>query len=322
MSASDTPRAELRSLALQQANVVSREQARALGVSDRVVARLVRQQHWRRVTPGIYLTADVEPTFLARAWAGVLIGGDSSRLGRLAAARLQGLADVDPRVVTVWVEHGRAVSERPGFEFLRERPDVRGRTTRGDPPRTNVEDTVLDLCSTAQPEDVVGWLTLAVERRRTTGRRLLRALAGRRRHPHRQLIEGLLADVEVGVRSPLEMTYLRDVERAHGLSALVTRQLPSLLHKAVRDVCYTDFGVVVELDGRLGHDELGRFRDMNRDNLANLDGLLTLRYGAADLHGRPCAVAAQVARALHRRGWTGLATRCPRCLRVPDQDWV
>ena len=301
---------------------MSREQARALGVSDRVVARLVRQQHWRRLALGVYLTADVEPTFLARAWAGVLIGGDRSRVGHLAAARLDGLADVDPQVVTVLVEHGRTVSGRAGFEFLRERPDVRGRTTRSDPSRTNVEDTVLDLCATARPEDVVGWLTLAVERRRTTERRLLRALAGRQRYPRRELLEGLLGDVAVGVRSPLEMTYLRDVERAHGLSALVTRQLPSRIHKAVRDVCYTDFGVVVELDGRLGHNELGRFRDMNRDNLASLDGLLTLRYGAGDLHGRPCSVAAQVARALHRRGWTGLPTRCRRCLRVPDQDWV
>jgi hypothetical protein len=137
-----------------------------------------------------------------------------------------------------------------------------------------VEDTVLDLCVTARPEDVVGWVTLAVERRRTTSRRLLRTLAGRSRHPRRDLLEGLLADVAVGVRCPLEMTYLRDVERAHGLNALVSRQLPSRLHKARRDVCYVDFGVVVELDGRLGHTELGRFRDMDRDCVV----LLALAY--------------------------------------------
>jgi very-short-patch-repair endonuclease len=118
------------------------------------------------------------------------------------------------------------------------------------------------------------------------------------------------------------VVYLRDVERAHGLSAVVRRQQPSRSHRAVRDVWYTDFGVVVELDGRLGHTELGRFRDMNRDNLASLDGLLTLRYGAGDLHGRPCSIAGQVARALQRRGWSGLPTRCPRCIRVPDREWV
>jgi very-short-patch-repair endonuclease len=123
------------------------------------------------------------------------------------------------------------------------------------------------------------------------------------------------------VRSPLELTYLRDVERAHGLNALVKRQLPSRDLKAVRDVWYVDFGVVVELDGRLGHSGLGRFRDLNRDNLASLDGLLTLRFGAGDLHGRPCEVAAQVARGLQQRGWTGLATRCRHCRAMPDSDW-
>ena len=89
----------------------------------------------------------------------------------------------------------------------------------------------------------------------------------------------------------------------------------------MRDVWYTEFGVVVELDGRLGHTELGRFRDMDRDNDASLDGLLTLRFGAGDLHGRPCAVAAKVVRALRQRGWTDLPTRCRHCARVPEGHW-
>jgi len=163
-------------------------------------------------------------------------------------------------------------------------------------------------------------VTLAVQRRRTTARRLRQALGARERHPRRRLIEGLLRDVAVGAQSPLEVTYLRDVERAHGLSALVSRQRPSRDGRAQRDVWYDDFGVVVELDGRLGHTGLGAFRDMDRDNLASLDGLLTLRSGAADLHGRPCSIAAQVARALRQRGWDGCPTRCHRCVRVPEQD--
>jgi very-short-patch-repair endonuclease len=309
----------LKPLADLQAGVVTREQASAHGVSPRVVARLLDEGHWRRLEPGLFLTADVEPSFEARAWAGTLLGGDDARVGGLAAARLHGLADEVPSLITVLVPHVRRPAPRRGYEFVRERPHARRRSV-GAPPRTTVEDTVLDLCSTALPEDVVGWVTLAVERRRTTSRRLRSALAGRVRHPRRELLEDLLADVAVGVRSPLELTYLRDVERAHGLQALVSRQLPSRTHKAVRDVCYTEFGVVVELDGRLGHTELGRFRDMDRDNEASLDGLLTLRFGATDLHGRPCAVAAKVVRALHQRGWTGLPTRCRRCRLVPDGD--
>lgn len=303
-----------------QAGVVTREQASGHGVSPRVVSRLLDEGHWRRLERGIFLTADVEPSFEARAWTGTLLGGDDARVGDLAAARLHGLADEDPDRIKVLVPHAQRHAPRRGYEFVRERAGTRGRSVGGSP-RTTVEDTVLDLCTTARPEDVVGWVTLAVERRRTTSRRLQRALAGRGRHPQRALLQGLLADVAVGVRSPLEMTYLRDVERAHGLDVLVTRQLPSRAHRAVRDVQYTQYGVVVELDGRLGHTELGRFRDLDRDNEASLDGLLTLRFGASDLHGRPCAVAAKVVRALRQRGWTGLPTRCPHCRLVPDGEW-
>jgi very-short-patch-repair endonuclease len=310
----------LKPLADLQAGVVTREQASAHGVSPRVVARLLDEGHWRRLERGVFFTADLAPPFVARAWVGTLLGGDDARVGDLAAARLHGLADEDPDRVIVLVPHTQRPAPRRGYEFVRERAGTRGRSV-GAPPRTTVEDTVLDLCTTARPEDVVGWVTVAVERRRTTAKRLRRTLAGRRRHPRRDLLEGLLADVAVGVRSPLEMTYLRDVERAHGLSALVSRQLPSRDEKAVRDVWYTQFGVVVELDGRLGHTELGRFRDMDRDNEASLDGLLTLRFGAGDLHGQPCRVAAKVARALHQRGWSGLPTRCRRCRLVPEREW-
>lgn len=310
----------LKPLARLQAGVVTREQAQAHGVSPRVVSRLIDEGLWRRLERGVFLTADVEPSFLARVWAGTLLGGDDARAGSLSAARLHGLADEDPRQVTVLVPHAQRPAARRGYEFVRERPGTRSRSV-GAPPRTTVEDTVLDLSATARPEDVVGWVTLAVERRRTTSQRLLRALEDRGRHARRDLLEGLLADVAVGVRSPLEMTYLRDVERAHGLDALVSRQVPSRLHTAVRDVCYVEFGVVVELDGRLGHTELGRFRDMDRDNEASLDGLLTLRFGATDLHGRPCAVAAKVVLALRQRGWSGLPTRCHRCRRLPAAEW-
>lgn len=311
--------AALRPLAAQQAGVVTREQAAGHGLSARAVERLVRQGVWRRLARGVFLTADLEPSFDARLWAGVLLGRDGACVGTHAAARLHGLVDTDPAVVTVLVPHGRKIADRPGWVFTQA---TRPLASRGEPPRTSVEDTVLDLCATSRPEDAVGWVTLAVQRRRTTAKRLRRALDGRRRHPRRALLESLLVDVAVGAQSPLEVTYLRDVERAHGLSAVVSRQMSSATHRAVRDVWYVDFGVVVELDGRLGHTELGRFRDMDRDNVASLDGLLTLRYGAGDLHGRPCSVAAQVAGALRRRGWTGLPTRCPRCARVPDADWV
>ena len=74
--------------------------------------------------------------------------------------------------------------------------------------------------------------------------------------------------------------------------------------------------IPVELDGRLGHTGMGRFRDMRRDNSATTDGLATLRYGKADVFGIPCEVAQEVGLNLARLGWHGSPRHCDRCRRA------
>lgn len=166
-----------------QAGVASREQVLAHGVSDRTLARLLRNEQWRRVRSGIYLTTGAELSFEALAWAGVLAAGDLARIGGASAARLQGLLAETPRQVLVLMPHGRILSSCERWQFVRERAGTRDSRSVGAPPCTTVEDTVLDLCASARPEDVVGWATIAVQRRRTTPVRLLGALDRRRRHP-------------------------------------------------------------------------------------------------------------------------------------------
>lgn len=103
--------------------------------------------------------------------------------------------------------------------------------------------------------------------------------------------------------------------------ALVTRAVQQRLTTTDQlryrsDVRYDDFAVLVELDGRLGHEGSGRFRDYRRDNAFALQSLVTLRYGWYDVVDLPCHVAAQVAAVLHSRGWDGVPSRCHRCIRV------
>ena len=70
------------------------------------------------------------------------------------------------------------------------------------------------------------------------------------------------------------------------------------------DVDYKEFRLIVELDGRAGHEGVGRFRDMDRDNRHALVDATTLRFGHYDLASRPCAVAFQVYCALAVRGYS------------------
>lgn len=121
-----------------------------------------------------------------------------------------------------------------------------------------------------------------------------------------------------GARSPravVELAYLRDVERAHGLPrGRRNRYRGNLRYRT--DVDYDAYALLVELDGRLGHEGGGRFRDYRRDNAFALQALTTLRYGWFDVAELSCEVTNQVSTILRARGWSDLPTRCRRCRRV------
>lgn len=306
------PGEELRLLGEAQGGVLTAAQVGRAGLRRPAVERLLRDGQWQLLERALYYAGSTPPPWSAWAWAGVLLGGPSARLGGLAAAFLGGLVPDEPALVTVLVPFGEVHRSRQCWRFRRERPGVRGRST-GFPPRTTVADTVLDLCDGATVDQAVGWVTAAVQDRRTSVEQLREGLAHRSRARHRLLLTDLLTDVAVGAESPLEVRYLRDVERAHDLPT-ARRQQPTDALPFLRDVLYEEFGLVVELDGRLGHDGMGRFRDMSRDNRTLAAGRVSLRYGSADVYGTPCAVAVQVAGVLRQRGWTGPETRCPRCL--------
>lgn len=283
------PTPQLLSLADLQGGVVTAEQAAAYGLGRNSVARLVSNRTWRRLDPGIYCTR--EPDWISQAWAGVLIGGDSARLGGLAAGYLHGLCDDAPDVILIHIDHAVRRRNRGPWRFRRELPGKQYAGPRGAPPRICIEDLVLDLVDTGSDDPrrgAVHWVATAIQRGLTTPPRLHRALQARERIHDRRLIEDLLLQVAEGAQSPLEVRYRNDVERAHGLPTGIrqaARRSGRLegTARSFRDVYYKDFGLVVELDGKPGHVERGRLRDLRRDNVTALRGERTLRYGWFDV---------------------------------------
>lgn len=302
----------LLAVASQQAGVVSREQVLLSGFGRHGIDRMLNSGAWQRVASGLYSCTTGTPSWEALAWGGVLLGGDRARLGGRAAGYLHDLVDTAPDEIEVLVPVAGGRPRVPGpWTFRRESRGVRSPSTVGSPPRLTIEDTVLDLVAgTSDPRRVIEIITTAAQTRRTNADRLLRALQERRALPHRTLLVKLLADVAAGARSPLELAYLNDVERPHGLP-VGERQLRR--RNTEVDVWYALYRLLVELDGRKGHLGLGRFRDMGRDNRATTDGLATLRYGAYDVYGTPCAVAVQVGENLSLRGWLGPFIYCDHC---------
>jgi hypothetical protein len=82
----------------------------------------------------------------------------------------------------------------------------------------------------------------------------------------------------------------------------------------MRDVEYVNQAVLVELDGRLGHEWAEeRWDDLDRDIGAATSGRLTIRAGWRQLL-QPCRLAGALVVVLAARGWTGTARPCgPGC---------
>lgn len=303
---------QLIDMALEQAGIVTRSQAHACGLSRDVIERFRGSGGWQGLTPGVYFTNSGEVPWMARAWAGVMIGGSGSALAKLSAGVLNGLIEEQPLPIQVVVPHSRRLVDRPWLRFQRQREQVRMPLTAALPARTRVEDTVLDLCAGGEPRDVICWITKAVQRRLTSPARLLMALRARHALRHRGLIEEVLGDAEAGVHSQLEHRFARDVERSHGLPSGV-RQFRVPGTNRLADVAYEDSAVLVELDGRIGHVEEGMWRDRKRDNAHAIAGWLTLRFGWWEVVSAPCAVAAEIATVIRARGWTGQFRGCSVC---------
>jgi hypothetical protein len=184
------------------------------------------------------------------------------------------------------------------------------------PPRTRIEETTLDLAQAAPNIDqALAWLITACGRRLTTAELVLAAMAARPRLRWRTQLASALADIGGGIHSILEWRYVRGVERPHGLPH-ATRQAVSRAGGRTRylDNHYRQFGVAVELDGQAAHPVEARWRDIYRDNASAGAGIVTLRYGWADVTGHPCRVAAEVASVLRMHGWKGHPRPCgPHC---------
>jgi hypothetical protein len=203
---------------------------------------------------------------LTQVWAALLRAGPGAAASHQTAAELDGLcAERDHRVHVTAPVTRRVLGRRDGMVVHYAHRLPQSRHPSKSPPRTRIEDTVLDLVDVSRTAgEVEGWLTAACEKRLTTPDRLAASLTSRKKISWRPMLEASLLDVAEGARSPLELAFLRNVERAHGLPR-GERQLRWAGRRVIWiDVDYLLFRTRVELDGQLGHQGEGRFRDRRR----------------------------------------------------------
>jgi Transcriptional regulator, AbiEi antitoxin len=301
-----------------QVGVAGRRQALEAGMSRNVLRRRLASGRWRRLQRGVYATFTGPAPRRAELWAALLRAGPGATLSHQTAAELHGLTDTPSEQIHVTVPAGRNPARRkiPGVIIHRSRRIDMARHPAFLPPRTRVEDTVLDLVETARDfDEAFTWVCRAVGRRRTTGPRLAAAVSVRRRMRWRTELMAALADVTDGVHSLLERRYVTGVERAHGLPP-ATRQVRRGhgSRSTYIDNIYEEYDVCVEVDGTAAHPADERWRDIRRDNVNTSRGSGTLRFGWPDVTQHRCRSAMLVADTLRRRGWRGTPRPCgPAC---------
>jgi hypothetical protein len=308
-----------RDAAVLQGGVISREQAILGGLSPDAIDWLLRSGRWQRLQRGAYAVFTGEPPREAALWAMVHRAGPGAVLSHQTAAELFKLADDPSTLVHLTIPAGRQAGRIPGAVVHRSRRLERARHPVLLPPRTRIEETVLDLVQQAATfERAFDWACRACQRRLTTTDHLRDALSLRGKIRWRSELCQALTDVADGVQSPLEDRYLNDVERAHGLpSAAHQDEVVRDRRKNYRDNRYEAYRVCVELDGRIAHPDDKRWQDRRRDNAAAAEGLVTLRFTWADVTRQPCRTAWLVARALQQGGWPGAPHSCGPDCRIP-----
>jgi hypothetical protein len=307
----------LRYLARNQSGVVSRSQAIRAGLTSDTIRFRVTSGRWQQIHRGVYATFTGVPGRGTQLWAAVLSAGRGAALSHETAAELHGLIDDPAQLIHVTVPFQRHAITAVGISLHRSRRAVAAVQESGYPPRTTVQQTVLDLTQTAPTfDDVCGWVTRAFARRLTDETGLREAMSTRRRLRWRADLDGLITAAGGGDHSVLEFRYHRDVERAHDLPES-SRQVAFTRPdggRGRRDRVYEGYQVVGELDGRRAHPVEAQWKDRARDNAAAAGGQQSLRYSWEHVTRQTCATAVQVAKVLRVHGWEGWPRPCsPGC---------
>jgi hypothetical protein len=301
-----------------QANVFSRRQALSGGYPDSAIDARLQRGTWRSLYPGVYISSTSDLRYTGRLWAAVLHAGRGAVLSHETAAWLHGFGKL-PGAIHVTIPVDRRVKEQDGICIHRSGRVFDAAMRHERPPRTSPVATVLDLVhESGSFTDVCGWVSKAISAGITAEEKLLPAIRQRRTLRWRRELLPIIAAVVDGDESALETRYTFAVERRHGLpvSERQVRFTKADGTTGRRDRLYREYGLIVELDGRLGHEGQDVKKDKARDRAAAADGQQTVRFGWEEIRGASCTSAAEVAAVLKARGWTGVPRPCSLSCRV------
>ncbi len=295
--------AVVREIAEPQGGVVSRDQLRGSGISDHEVLAHVYAGRWRPVhTQSVAVHTGPLP-MLGNHWAAVFEAGPRGCLDGTSSLIAGGLEHYCENVVRVSVPRGVLARQGPGIDVRQTR---RLRAADVEPsgiPRTRPHVAGVRGALWARSDQQAALvLTMVVQQHLTTPERLGAELLSVRRDRRRLLVTAVITDLLGGVRSLGEHEFAQ-MCRARGVpepSRQVLRQGPH--GRWYLDVCWEEWGVVVEIDGIQHSWATHAVADALRHNAIAIDRALVLRLPLLGLRVAADEFFAQIVEALVSRG--------------------
>jgi very-short-patch-repair endonuclease len=295
--------AKLHALLRRQDGVISLDQARTLGFSDKAVRRRVATKQWIRIAYRVYQDASHEPSPRATIRAALLsVGGDAVLVGR-AAAWWWGLIESRPAPIEIAVEREHRRRRRPGVLLVRRTVPEVDRTVHRGLRVTTLVPTVLDAAAERGFEDGARLMDTALQRRKVTLEALRRAQvrrSGRRGAPATWRLLELAAGGAVSEAERLAHTHMRTAGIAGWLANVPMDVLG--FGRAVVDVAFPAQKVILEIDGWAFHRDVRAFVvDGPRQTALAAEGWVVVRTHWYELTQNPEVFVATLRRVLARR---------------------
>src|SRR5580658_9433348 len=177
-----------REIAKIQAGALSRRQALDGGMSSSGVASKLRSGRWQPLQCGVYSVFTGMPSRETTLWAAVLLAGPGAALSHQTAGELFKLTDQPSSLVHLTVPRERRVrADASGLVIHRSGRLAQAIHPALLPPRTRIEETVLDLANLAPTSEAAfGVACAACQRRLTTPARIADAMKRRSRQRWRR----------------------------------------------------------------------------------------------------------------------------------------
>jgi very-short-patch-repair endonuclease len=293
-------------LAAAQFGLVSRTQAKALGLTNDILRRRLDSGRWESIHRDVFRIAGAPISLRQRMLAACLGWGPDALISFNSAMRLWELPGTwgdEPQHIIV--DRGRRRSDYPARRHWLgplPRGDI---TAKGPIPVTTVSRTFVDVAGCAPSEELEDALDDALRRRLTSIPRMRRQLEAAGRRKRVAILRALLDARDPTTRPPESLleTKVARILRSAKLTGLVAQ------HNIVVEghvIARVDFAiptakVAVEADGYRWHSDRAQWqRDLERRNALTNLGWRIIHITWDDL-SRPQAIIDQVEQALRAR---------------------